>query len=168
MIPQIQPMETLGMLDALDFQELRSPTEIHLIKYSEYGQRSENIPVRRRVLDIQLWRNLSVEQQHAAERIERAFKMICAGLGAKGQTFGEALGGRSLKNTGDHLLTAYVAWTKECARLGLPVKLALGILVEGRTIVSYAAERRCRRAIVKQLFEQLLDAYCAVNRVPDK
>lgn len=164
-LPQIQPMETLGMLEPIDFQELGSPTEIDDITIYELGQRPRTQPVRRRVLDIQLWRNLSPEQQSAAEKIEAAFKQICAGLGSKGQTFSPLRGGSSLSGRGDYLLRCYVSWTNECARQSLPVSLALGVLVHGRTLVSYATEYRCRGTVVKQLFAQLLDAYCAVNRL---
>lgn len=165
MLAQVQPMETLGMLDAIDFQELSSPTKIDTITIYDHGQRPRTQPVRRRVLDIQLWRNLSHDQQTAAEKIEAGFKLICAGLGSKGQTFSPLRGGSSLSGRGEHLLLCYGRWTHECERLSLPVNLALGVLVEGRTIISYAREYRCRAAVAKQLFAQLLDAYCAVNRV---
>lgn len=163
MLRQITDMETLGQTDCHDFQEVHSPTTMDTVtEITDNRLRPVHRIVRRRVLDSQLWRTLSLEQQKAAERIEHGYRTIVAGLGARQQMFTPLHGGTTHVN--DSTILAYNAWLKECRRLRLPSELALEILVGGYSIAAVAARAKTRRASLRVLFAELLDAYINVTK----
>lgn len=160
----IGPYETIGRLDALDFQELHSPSvidEIH-IKLKD-ATRIVRERVRRRGSDARLWGSLDSLQSSAAEQISKGFNLITNGVGVKCQTF-EKTYGRSDPDKQIIAMQAYHEWGRRCSNLGVNVNWILEILVEGRTCSNIDMRFNKRKGTAKLNLLSGLDEYVKQRR----
>lgn len=157
----ISAYETIGRLDALDFQEFHSPSvidEIH-IKLKD-ASRVVRDRVRRRSSDARFWGSLDSLQQNAAEQITRGFNLIVNGVGMKCQTF-QKVYGRSDPDKDMKVMKAYHEWARDCIRKGINVNYILAILVEGQTCYSVDDKLHKRKGTTKANLVLGLEAYIA-------
>lgn len=123
-------------LDALDYQELHSPTvEVENV-VSLQGRRTK-VAYRRRAAEERLWSGLNSDEQRAADELGRVWQYITAGMTAKAQQYERLDRGQAL--TGDiavQLVTTYRRWRMRLA----PVERSacIAVLFEGLSVTDAA------------------------------
>ena len=163
MLRPIAARETLGRVDALEWQEPGLPTSIEEIQIkAPDGTRITRERVRRRFVDAQLWDAMTPVQQQAAERIAAGFKVVTSGLGARGQNFAAVRGRSTSLDAGEQLLIDYRNWANACAPGAATI--ALEILISGRSCRSVDGSIHKKNGTAKKVLFGALDAMVLLKR----
>lgn len=159
LLRQISASETIGRIDALDFQEYHSPTVIDeiMIKYPD-AARPVRERARRRASDARLWGSLDALEQRAAEDITRGYNLITNGVGVKCQTF-EKVYGRGDPDKDVRTMQDYHKWGRKCIAHGLSVNAVLNVLVEGRSCSEVDRQMLRRNGFSKENLNDALSIY---------
>lgn len=152
-------------------QERHSPTapvpQRHAIVRRD-GPRQEG--PRRRISDARLWDSLSPAQQDAAHEIALAFESLGRGLGYAATDFErlpQARGGAAgALECMEHLLNAYLEWTKRCKLARISHSMVIDVVVFGFSCRALDRDCGARRGAARKNLAGGLDIYCRMKGWP--
>lgn len=149
--------------DALDWQELHSPTvEIAVDDPEATRKTRRNLT---RVRQSEAWRHnrLSGMQRDAEKEMEFAWRQRTAGLGAAASRYGESRGASSRADLGASVDASWREWVALAHRRRLLVEAVVDVLTEPRSLAEVEHNRRMRKGEAFRNYAAGLDLWCEVR-----
>lgn len=152
-------------------QEKHSPTApVRRRMQSDRFDMPRQESARRRISDARLWDKLSPAQQDAAHEIALAFEGIGRGLGYAAINFERlpsARGGAAgALECMEHLVNAYLEWTKRCKQSRVSHSMVIDVVVFGFSCRALDRDCGARRGAARKNLAEGLDIYCRMKGWP--
>lgn len=149
-----------------EFQEQHSPTTTIELKISN---KRKTAKYQQRIVDARLWSKMSPSQQDAALAIDRAFGLMCKGIGYKISAPHLPKISHSHKNNAEfesEIINTYFEWVQQCKAKNLSHSASIDIIVYGKTCKETDRNRRVRNGWARKNLLDCLNIYCKINGWP--
>lgn len=139
-------------------QEKHSPTKI--IK------KKKRTNIRRRLLDVRIWKKLSEAERSAATEIANSFEMITKGIGYSSMKIKNEIPGTKEPNISElqaELMTTYMDWATNCTREGICHSIIIDILCYGLGCSQSDKLRKIKKGSSSKYLKEGLNLYCKMR-----
>lgn len=149
--------------DALDWQELHSPT-VEIAVDDPEGTRKARRNLTR-VRQSEAWRHnrLTGMQRDAEKEMEFAWRLRTSGLGAAVSKYGLQRGGSGRADLGSSADATWVEWSKLAHDRRILVAAVVDCIAEPRTLAEIELTHRMRRGQAFDNYVLALDLWCEVR-----